>query len=399
MNRLLLLLVLGACGSSSITSSNDAPIGSDIDARPPGSCTRASDCAPGNICNPANGMCVTSLPCTTHAECGGEAHCTPGGTCAPSMTHDPCDNDQNCIGQEACNPDTHICGCGGQPLSTAIVIPNMLIAIDRSDSMRQAAGSGGSKWNVAKAAVGTIVDMFGDRIRFGLDLWPGTDQYCTTGGDCSGGAVFVDVGPNTAGPIKDFLLPITDANEHLCNFGTPIGTALTFIGGYSGLKDTSHNNYVLFMTDGIQNCTADNALDAVDNLLASTPPVPTFVVGFGTGVNAMDLNALAQHGGRPRAGDPKYYTANDPTTLVTAFQEIVGAVLSCTFTLSAQPNDPNRLFVYFDENPIPRDASHTNGWDYDAASMTLSFYGAICEQVKAGTSGALAVSYGCPVIP
>ena len=399
MNRLLLLLVLGACGSSSITSNNDAPIGTDIDAKPAGPCTRASDCEAGNICNPANGMCVPSLPCTTHAECGGEAYCTPGGMCAPSVPYGPCDNDENCTGQQACNLDTHLCGCGGQPLSTEIVIPNMLIAIDRSDSMRQAAGSGGSKWNVAKAAVGTIVDMFGDRIRFGLDLWPGTDQLCTTGGDCSGGAVFVDVGPNTAGPIKDFLLPITDAPEHLCNFGTPIGTALTFIGGYSGLKDTSHNNYVLFMTDGIQNCTGDNALVAADNLLMSTPPVPTFVVGFGGGVDAMDLNALADAGGRPRAGATKYYTANDPTTLLTAFQEIVGAVLSCSFTLSSQPNDPGRLFVYFGDTQIPRELSHNNGWDYDATSMQLTFYGATCEQVKAGTSGALAVSYGCPVVP
>jgi len=394
MNRLALLLVLGACGSSSITSpNNDAPMQFEIDART-GPCTRASQCPPGNICNPADGMCVTTLPCTTHSECGGEAYCAAGGMCAPSVPHGPCDNDQNCIGQEACNPATHICGCGGQLLSTEIVAPNVLIAIDRSDSMNELIG-GVSKWTIAKAAINSLVATFGDRVRFGLELWPGTDPMCSTGGECNPGIVNVDVGPGTATDISDAL-----AAAHTCHFKTPIAPTLKALVSYAGLGDASRANYVLLVTDGAQNCDADGPPGPQATALRNrVPEVKTYAVGFGTAVDAAELNDIADKGGTARPGNPKYYQADDSAQLVTAFQSIIGGVLTCSYTLSTQPSDPGRLFVYFGGNQIPRDTSHTNGWDYDATSMQLTFYGTTCDQVRAGTAGALAVSYGCPIIP
>src|SRR5262249_30720969 len=162
-----------------------------------------------------------------------------------------------------------------------------------------------------------------------------------------------------------------------------------------GLKDTMHANFVLFMTDGEQNACSGDFEQAARDLRGANPPVLTYVVGFGTGVNVVQLDGLAEAGGTPRPGaaggmdDPKYYKANDPTELLNAFQTIVGQIVSCTYTLASRPDDPSRIFVYVGAGTtamqLPRDPTHTNGWDYDDATMSLTFYGATCNALRGGS--------------
>jgi hypothetical protein len=167
--------------------------------------------------------------------------------------------------------------------------------------------------------------------------------------------------------------------------------------GYSGLADTTRPNYILLITDGMETCGGDGVAGATA-LAAQTPSVSTFVVGFGDGVDAAALDAIATAGLTPRAGGPPfYYQADDPTTLEMSFDLIAGSVLSCTYILSDVPAGTDNLFVYFDGTEVVRDMSHADGWDYDPATNTVTFYGNACNTLQTGMVMDLQIVHGCPI--
>ena len=84
----------------------------------------------------------------------------------------------------------------------------------------------------------------------------------------------------------------------------------------------------------------------VTMLHARMPVVKTFVVGFGSAVDATQLRDMARAGGTARAGmTPEYYQADDAASLRTAFAAIAGSVISCTYTLSNTPPDPDTVWA------------------------------------------------------
>ena len=352
-----------------------------------GGCDSAEICPDDAVCDPATHSCVPNLPCTTHSECGAGAYCN-NGTCAHNASGGPCDDSTNCINGETC--DNHTCGCGGELWDATNVPPNVLIVLDRSSSMNTDIG-GGTKWEIAQQAIATMLTDYGNGVRFGLMLYPATDLAGQQGGQCSPGAVFVDPGPDTAATINQDL-----GQAGTTNFGTPIADALTSLLGYAGLADTMRGNYVLLITDGQENCNGD-PVASVTALRGETPEVKTFVVGFGDGVDPATLDAMATAGGTAQAQEPLYYQCDDAASLAAAFASIAGSVLSCSYTLSNVPPDPDLLYVYADGVLVARDPTHTSGWDYDPATNQLTFYGTVCDQLTAGTVTKLIISYGCPV--
>jgi hypothetical protein len=120
--------------------------------------------------------------------------------------------------------------------------------------------------------------------------------------------------------------------------------------------------------------------------------IPTFVLGFGNGANAGTLQAMAQAGGQAQ-----YYAANSPAELELALDTIAGQVAlpDCTFALGEAPDDPTRLRLFFDNSEVGRSSQHTDGWDYDDASNSVTIYGASCDQLQSGGVGEVRVDYGC----
>ena len=55
------------------------------------------------------------------------------------------------------------------------------------------------------------------------------------------------------------------------------------------------------------------------------------------------------------------------------------------------------LYVYENQQAISRDTSHGNGWDYDAGSNQVTFYGAACTALQSGQVTDLTIVYGCPI--
>jgi hypothetical protein len=130
--------------------------------------------------------------------------------------------------------------------------------------------------------------------------------------------------------------------------------------------------------------------------LHDTMKVPTFVLGFGSGVDPDQMNIFADAGGVP-AGDPtKYYDASDQASLDAALDAIANKTLGCTFTLDDTPPNPDEIFVFFDNvDKVGQDPTHGMGWDYDPANNQITFYGAECDKLKAGDVTDIDIVFGC----
>jgi len=91
-----------------------------------------------------------------------------------------------------------------------------------------------------------------------------------------------------------------------------------------------------------------------------------------------------------RAARPRASPASPATT-------IAGAVASCKFLLDSVPDDPNKIFVFFDDDPagVPRDPN--NGWTYDPVTNTITFHGPACDAIKSLTVTDVDVVFGCNV--
>jgi hypothetical protein len=313
--------------------------------------------------------------------CGTDADCGPGGLC---------------------DPMTHTCGCGGTQVTAQNVQPNLLIVLDRSCSMRALVG-GTPKWTIATQALTSLVKGYAGRIRFGLELFPSrlaTDR-------CVVGTIPIPVAANTEGAVESLLsasLATTDANYPSGPCVTPIDTAMTEAATDPALGDTSRSDFALLITDGEQaGCNAKNGNATTINEITTlhSRGVRTFVVGFGSSVSTASLDAFAQAGGAVNPSGPhKFYDASDLASLDAALSAIGQASLTCTLQLSGPPpnGDASLIFVYIDKTPppVPRDPAHKNGWDYDAATEQVTFYGAACDELKSGNATSAEVVFGCP---
>jgi len=289
--------------------------------------------------------------------------------------------------------------CGGALFGSMPIPPNMLIVLDRSLSMTEdldgVLGGTPSKWEIATAAIDEVTVAFSEQIRFGLMMFPGASEECGLDDPCDAGGVFIDPAPETAEAIStqiDF--------SGACALGTPIGETITALNGYQGLQDPDRDNFVLMLTDGQpMECTDHDLEVAVAQLRAQPEDVRTFVVGFGSGVNPTQLAAMAMAGGTARDTDPVYYQADDATALQEAFADIAGSIVSCDFLLAEVPPDPADLYAFFDAELVERDPTRTDGWDYDATSNQVTFYGSACAALQANEVDAVDIVFGCPVIP
>lgn len=355
----------------------------DTGGNAPVVCASAADCPANAVCEDEH--CVENKPCTTHSDCGVGAFCD-GDVCAHSAPGGPCDDTDNCLPGETCS--NGVCGCGSEIYGAENVPPNVLVVLDRSSSMNEQI-TGGTKWDVARAAINQLLTSYGSQVRFGLKLYPGIDLAGDPGPSCGPGLVFVDPADGTATAISDTLMM---ANT---SFGTPTAEALDALVGYQPLLDTTRNNYVLLITDGQSNCA--DPVPIVGDLLAQSPSVKTFVVGFGSGVDPTELNDMAQAGGTAQPMMPYYFQADDAAALGAAFATIVGSVLSCNYALSEIPPDPSQLYVWIDGQLVPADPA--NGWVYDPVTNQINFVGTTCDALQNGTATELIVSYGCPSPP
>ncbi len=267
--------------------------------------------------------------------------------------------------------------------------PDLMLVVDKSGSMAEPLGTGEQKWQVMRNALTTVVAQYETGINFGLMLFPADDT-------CAAGNVLTGIAPLNSAAISASL------NSTVPNGGTPTHTTMQdALAYYTGIPVNPQGRYVLLATDGQPNCrdiadptspTITESIAAIQNLNANG--ILTFVLGFGDGINSDPgtLQAMATAG-----GTMDYYAANSPAELQAALEAIAGEinVQSCTFVLEEIPEDVDELGVFFDDVAVPRNPSHTDGWDYDPATNSITFYGPSCDALRGGAVGEVRVDYGC----
>jgi hypothetical protein len=283
-----------------------------------------------------------------------------------------------------------------QPImvSSTIATPDVMLLVDKSGSMAEPLGTSAQvKWDVMRTALSAVVPAHDATIRWGLMSYP-------PDGQCGAAALNAPIAPMNSSAVVGALGGITPDGATPTQYSVAAAGAV-----FASLPVNPDGRYLLLATDGLPNCNggdpqaaSDAASIAAVQALAAQG-ILTFVIGFGSGVtdNPATLQAMAEAGGTDH-----FYAADSATELQAALDAISGTVttVSCTFTLATTPEDPDKLTVTIDGIPIPRDTSHATGWDYDASTNSITFFGDTCTQLGGGTAGAVGVDYGCggPII-
>jgi MYXO-CTERM domain-containing protein len=249
------------------------------------------------------------------------------------------------------------------------VEPSMLVLFDSSGSLGSK-GNASSNYNAAVSAVLGLASAVDDQIRAGLLLFPAAPDafQCTMSselvvpyslGASSAFAAFFD---GYAGPTSKSDTPMLQALK-------VVDDAPPLPGTLGALKSAEAAGYVLLITDGIQDCCADELAgtgwgwdteaDCKAGVSFSSPDyyvqaelednraelvqlvanlqadgLLTFVVGFGQKVDPAALDAMAKAGGTARApgcgtgtaAGPCYYQADDPAELALVLLDISDTV-------------------------------------------------------------------------
>lgn len=296
------------------------------------------------------------------------------------------------------------CTAGSFELTS--VTPEVMLVLDRSQSMSASFGTG-SRWSTVVSALEVALPSVDSEMALGLTLFPSSGVECSA-------------------PSSPSLLPATGQVSALLSSlrvstlagGTPTADALDVAA--SGLTGSGPRAMVL-ATDGLPNCNASlnaascacptgscvNSVRCIDDARTldrlsawSNAGIPTWVIGIGGDVTGSALlDAMAVAGGRPAASSPKYLSALSATELRDAFIDIRDELSACSFTSPSVPDLGGSIVVTLDGEAVPQDASGTNGWTWSSERRgELSLRGAWCAKAIASGTGVLTVSVTCAAV-
>jgi hypothetical protein len=266
-------------------------------------------------------------------------------------------------------------------------------------------------WNSLTLAISAFVD---DPKNSGLGFGIGYYGTFCNSADYATPAVRVALLPGVAQAIKtSYPLPIS---------GKAITPALNGALAYAhALAQSQANRDVALalvtdtIADPICGSTEASAAQAITSGFASSPSVPTYVIGLGAGptlldpVNLIDprpLDALAVAGG---TGQVRSITVNlsTNTELTVALSEVVNTAAPCAFEVPADI-DPDRAAI--DWEPVGQ--STTTRWPHVAGVANcgagrgvfvkpgspgfIELCPASCSEIRSGPDGRASIRTECP---
>ncbi len=303
--------------------------------------------------------------------------------------------------------------------TTGQAIPDMLIVLDRSGSMKptdgtvrcdnadvltsitcgllgidcnnpaykntsNCGGPGGpvDRWTPSVNAIDGLTKQFDQQVAFGLMTFPSKSD------SCGPGDFQVEIDTGTSDKISSILRATQPGG------GTPTGetlqAALDYFKKNGVAADTvKPAQYVLLVTDGQPTCPNSNGstgnqtklkqdkdftLAAIDELTKAG--VKTFVVGYDANLDQSLADALkefAQHG-----GTDDYYPVQNEDSLNAAFSKISEVVSTCAFDFKKEITDPALLHVSLDGVTLKPDDA--NGFLLDGQTVTVQ--GESCDKLK-----------------
>lgn len=320
------------------------------------------------------------------------------------------------------NPDSPPDGpipCTPGRFNFDLATAQLMFVIDRSGSMAFALDGtqpiGGnlppgvlSRWDTLRDALFQTITPFDNTLAMGAKFYPEVIPDDGQPGDPADVACRTDVGVGIA-PVRGNVNSIIDVfDTTFPNGGTPTSEAIRLAAQYvSGTRGVART--IVVATDGEPNCNGDldprtctctsatgrcngaggefNCLDDVRSIGVISDAfqkmnIPVYVIGLGNAGRPQFtkvLDDMAVAGGRPRPTSPKYYDVQTSAELTDALSSISSSIAKCTYLTPSAPVDPNAINVEINGKSIPRDKTHTNGWDWvDQSFGTLAFFGSAC---------------------
>lgn len=371
---------------------------------------------------------------TTHG--GGASVAGNGGVAGPHLSLPDASDDATL------QPDA-ACGIGSAEAKLRPVTIDVMF--DRSNSMVRPASvdpvTNLNRWQTATGALKAfLADPDSTGLSVALRFFPddepavGCTQEVCDSAACA--EVLVDAATLSAAPAPgdahearliqaiDDATPVLPTGGMMATGGTPIYPALQGALAWAAEHQRAHpdgRTVVLFVTDGAPS-GCDERFPAI-TLLASNAReesgVTTFSIGLtdaaGEGLNAEDMDALAEAGGTERA----YFIKDGPTAvddLLSALTTIRGQALPCDFpmpeaTTEGQGIDPSLVNVTYTAGDGTQhrftkvaDASTCNedshSWYYDdeGAPTRVLLCPAACELVTVDPDARFEILAGCASI-
>ncbi|MBA3396830.1 MAG: VWA domain-containing protein [Deltaproteobacteria bacterium] len=208
----------------------------------------------------------------------------------------------------------------------------VMVVFDKSSSMVTGKIGTQTKWDVAVGGLGQVLGAYETKAEFGLMSFPSPNQ-------CGPGVVNVAPAMANRNAIMGSLStpPPTTGNW------TPMAQTLSAAADEPSLLNAVGPRHVVLVTDGWQWCspydstTRFDGVDAVTKLNAKG--ITTWVVGFGSEVDAAALNqmAVAANTMRPNCNagntdpaspDQCYFQVDNAAELVTALTAIAGNIVA-----------------------------------------------------------------------
>ena len=302
-------------------------------------------------------------------------------------------------------------GCAKTTKKAEKLPVDMVLGLDTSFSM-----DFDSKWTNVRDALKAFVSnpAYAD-LGIALQFFPIRKQCSVP--DYATPAVPLSLQPAAQAPISAAL-----DNQQMSG-GTPMVPLLEGLAKYlKANPNPARKQVIVLATDGFPDDTCiagtatskantiENAVLVADQAFKATPSIPTFVIGVGSELAA--LNAIGQAGGTGNAILVDT-SANAQAAFLTALDTIRRAAIPCDFPLPefGAFDAANTNVTYTPASGISQPYAFvgneagcakapTDGWYFDSETTPTKIIlckGA-CDVVKADDSGTVDVVYGCPRI-
>lgn len=363
---------------------------------------------PESLCNtvPAPVACQQACDPTPGASttCPGGYHCSPDGMCDLQCTQGggECPENFSCSPDGYCNNDDHPppevdANCPAVHFTPTPTIPSILLVLDRSGSMTGNDISP-TRYGALQAALfgptGAVTTKEG-QVYFGEELFAGDQIPCSDGPP---GMLNVTNFSAPRALNNATVLSQLTANKPPNGGSTPTSAAIdTAVADFAANPPPAGSPpIILLATDGDPNACGngnDNGRSVNSATTAYGLGIRTFIIGL-AGLNTGFLQQMA-NAGTGMTGAP-YYTANNPTQLVNAFNSIISGVISCDLTIS-QPVDPGSA---------PGGVVTLNGatltfgtdWTLDPDGMTIHILGTACDTLKSTPNAMVDAAFPCGAV-
>lgn len=360
---------------------------------------------------PAPAACMTQCDPSPGAQssCPSGYHCTPDGTCDAVCTPNGnqcgagyiCTMDGQCVGDGSGGPPPVDASCPSVHFSPTKTTPSIELLLDRSGSM------GTPDINPTRydalhtaltGAMGAITQAQGEAY-FGAALFSGDETPCPPNATLDGKSV-----PRALNNLAaiDGLISANSPNGD-----TPTAEWITAVTADFAANPPPMGSppIILLATDGEPNSCNDNTLNTPPSIAAAKAAymqgVRLFIIGLATNGGALNpqfLQDMANAGTGVAAGQPNapYYTANDPASLVSAFNTIINGVLSCDLTLSGSIDPSQAMSGQVTLNGMV--LTYGTDWTLDPNGMVIHLIGNACNTLKSSPNPTVDAAFPCGAV-